>query len=72
MDIPELPPLIMKQSFFMPVSAIRSFFQAVTKVPIYRFPKTLGWPTLDAGLDPTPPPASPSFANLNLLLRLLP
>ena len=49
-DIPELPPLMLDQSFFMPVSAIRSFFQTVTRVPFYRFPKTLGWPTMDVTL----------------------
>ena len=37
-DIPDLPPLMMDQSFFMSVSAIRSFFQTVTRVSFYRFP----------------------------------
>ena len=58
-DIPELPPLMLDQSFFMPVSAIRSFFQTVTRVPFYRFPKTLGWPTMDVTLEPTTPPGVP-------------
>ena len=71
-DIPELPPLMLDQSFFMPVSAIRSFFQTVTRVPFYRFPKTLGWPTMDVTLEPTTSPASPSFSNLHSLLAILP
>ena len=71
-DIPELPPLMLDQSFFMPVSAIRSFFQTVTRVPFYRFPKTLGWPTMDVTLEPTTPPASPSFSNLHSFLAILP
>ena len=71
-DIPELPPLMLDQSFFMPVSAIRSFFQTVTRVPFYRFPKTLGWPTMDVTLEPAPSPASPSFSNLHSLLAVLP
>ena len=71
-DIPELPPLMLDQSFFMPVSAIRSFFQTVTRVPFYRFPKTLGWPTMDVTLEPTTSPASPSFSNLHSFLAILP
>ena len=71
-DIPELPPLMLDQSFFMPVSAIRSFFQTVTRVPFYRFPKTLGWPTMDVTLEPTTSPASPSFSNLYSFLAILP
>ena len=71
-DIPELPPLMLDQSFFMPVSAIRSFFQTVTRVPFYRFPKTLGWPTMDETLEPVTPPASPSFSNLHSFLAILP
>ena len=67
-DIPDLPPLMMDQSFFMPVSAIRSFFQTVTRVPFYRFPKTLGWPTMDVTLEPATSPASPSFSNLHSFL----
>ena len=71
-DIPDLPPLMMDQSFFMPVSAIRSFFQTVTRVPFYRFPKTLGWPTMDVTLEPATSPASPSFSNLHSFLAILP
>ena len=63
---------MMDQSFFMPVSAIRSFFQTVTRVPCYRFPKTLGWPTMDETLEPVTPPASPSFSNLHSFLAILP
>ena len=71
-DIPDLPPLMMDQSFFMPVSAIRSFFQTVSRVPFYRFPKTLGWPTMDVTLEPATSPASPSFSNLHSFLAILP
>ena len=71
-DIPELPPLMLDQSFFMPVSAIRSFFQTVTRVPFYRFPKTLGWPTMDVTLEPATSPASPSFSNLHSFFAILP
>ena len=56
----------------MPVSAIRSFFQTVTRVPFYRFPKTLGWPTMDVTLEPATSPASPSFSNLHSFLAILP
>ena len=63
---------MLDQSFFMPVSAIRSFFQTVTRVPFYRFPKTLGWPTMDVTLEPTTTPASPSFSNLHSFLAILP
>ena len=71
-DIPELPPLMLDQSFFMPVSPIRSFFQTVTRVPFYRFPKTLGWPTMDVTLEPATSPASPSFSHLHSFFAILP
>ena len=70
-DIPELPLLMLDQSFFMPVLAIRSFFQTVTRVPFYHFPKTLGWPTMDVTLEPTTTPASPSFSNVHSFLAIL-
>ena len=48
----ELPPLSMEHSFYMPVSAIRGLFSQLLTVPLYRQPNTLGWPYLDAPIDP--------------------
>ena len=74
LEIPQLPPLLHSQSFYCPVSAIRSFFAKITSLPFYRTPKTLGWPTKDAALAPLShqDKISPSFANLFHILQLLP
>ena len=74
LEIPQLPPLLHSQSFYCPVSAIRSFFAKITSLPFYRAPKTLGWPTKDAALAPLShqDKISPSFANLFHILQLLP
>ena len=74
LEIPQLPPLLHTQSFYCPVSAIRSFFTKITSLPFYRTPKTLGWPTKDAALAPLSHQAktSPSFSNLFHILQLLP
>ena len=74
LELPPLPPLLHAQSFYCPVSAIRSFFTKITSLPFYRTPKTLGWPTKDAALAPLSHQAktSPSFSNLFHMLQLLP
>ena len=74
LELPQLPPLLHSQSFYCPVSAIRSFFSKITSLPLYRTPKTLGWPTKDSALAPPSPKdtASPAFSNLFHILQLLP
>ena len=68
----ELPPLSMEHSFYMPVSAIRGLFSQLLTVPLYRQPNTLGWPYLDAPIDPGDQWSSDTFLPLRNLLMLLP
>ena len=74
LEISQLPPLLHSQSFYCPVSAIRSFFTKITSLPLYRTPKTLGWPTKNSALAPPSPKdsTSPAFSNLFHILQLLP
>ena len=68
----ELPPLSMEHSFYMPVSAIRGLFSQLLTVPLYRQPNTLGWPYLDAPIEPGDQWSSDTFLPLRNLLMLLP
>ena len=68
----ELPPLSMEHSFYMPVSAIRGLFSQLLTVPLYRQPNTLGWPYLDAPINPGYQWSSDTFLPLRNLLMLLP
>ena len=65
-------PLSMEHSFYMPVSAIRGLFSQLLTVPLYRQPNTLGWPYLDAPIDPGDQWSSDTFLPLRNLLMLLP
>ena len=59
----------------MQVSAIRSFFTHITRVPFYRIPKTLGWPTLNSALGSAADTSSfspPAYDTLDMILRFLP
>ena len=62
----------MEHSFYMPVSAIRGLFSQLLTVPLYRQPNTLGWPYLDAPIDPGNQWSSDTFLPLRNLLMLLP
>ena len=62
----------MEHSFYMPVSAIRGLFSQLLTVPLYRQPNTLGWPYLDAPIDPGDQWSSDTFLPLRNLLMLLP
>ena len=61
-----------RTSFYMPVCAIRGLFSQLLTVPLYRQPNTLGWPYLDAPIDPGDQWSSDTFLPLRNLLMLLP
>ena len=67
----ELPPLSMEHSFYMPVSAIRGLFSQLLTVPLYRQPNTLGWPFLDAPIEPGDRWSSDTFLPLRNLLEFV-
>ena len=71
LEIPQLPPLL---HFLLSCFRHSQFFTKITLLPLYRTPKTLGWPTKDSALAPPSPKdsTSPAFSNLFHILQLLP